>query len=83
MISKVWRRFLCNLHQQIMVALMGINFQSPRQGVVSKEAPTYCIGEEQLGTQLHCQCPFADKVATPIAAQHTCRQSEASGRDTW
>ena len=41
-------------------------FQSPRQVVVSKEAPTDCIGEEQLGTPLHCQSPFADKVATQL-----------------
>ena len=39
-------------------------YQSPRQGVVSKEAPTACIGGEQLGTELHGQSPFVDKVAT-------------------
>jgi hypothetical protein len=31
---------------------------------VSKDAPTYCIGEEQLETEVGGECPFDDKVTT-------------------
>jgi hypothetical protein len=39
-------------------------FQSPRQGVLSKDAPTDCIQEDQLGAEVHGHSPFAEKVAT-------------------
>ena len=40
------------------------HLQSHGQGVVSNGAPTVCIGEEQLGTELGGECLFDDKVAT-------------------